>query len=271
MSRSVWNSSPWVSGTSSGAHDRGSNVTLRVDLPDDVDLNRSYLLAGDHLLGNPYNGLEEETWNVRASSDNVANVLVMRNEAGAFSAGIVHAHALQVGDHMVVEPDGSVVSDRIVDRTGLRYLRETETIDPIDFGGSLTVQGKVQIGSLEILPEPEATEFASERLYVQGNMVVTGDVMALSDARIKTNVASVEHALDRVRRMRGVTYTRTDDARETPCLGLIAQEVRSVLPHVVHATKDGLLGVSYGNLVALLIEAIKELDATVQSMQHPTE
>lgn len=267
MSRSVWNSSLWTAGTSTGVQDCGSNVSLRVDLPENVDLNRNYLVAGDHLLGNPYNGSNEETWNVRASSDNLSNVLVMRNEAGAFSAGTVHAHALQVGGNVVVDSDGSVLSDRIVDRTGLRYLRETETIDPIDFGGSLTVQGKVQIGSLEILPEPEATEYASERLYVEGNMVVTGDVMALSDARIKTNVETVEDALDRVRRLRGVTYTRTDDARETPCLGLIAQEVRSVLPHIVHATKDGILGVSYGNLVALLIEAIKELDATVQTMK----
>ena len=268
MSRSVWNSSPWAfgqTGSSGLSSSSGGNVNLHLDLPEGVDFTRKYLIAGDHLLGNPFNGKEEETWNVRASSENVGNVIVMRNEEGGFSAGTVHASSVKVGGETVIETDGTIISDSVKDRIGLRYLRESETIDPIDFGGSLTVHGKVQIGSLDILPEEEATQYGSERLYVQGNMVVTGDIMALSDQRIKQNVRTLSNGLEYVRRLRGVRYTRKEDVRQTPCMGLIAQEVQNVFPEVVHTTKDGVLGVSYGNLIAALVEAVKELNHIVET------
>lgn len=266
MSRSVWNSSPWVHGTDTqGSSPFHENVKLRLDLPPDVDFNRKFLLAGDHLIGNPFNGSTEETWNVRASSENIGNVLIKRNEEGGFSAGTVHASSLRVNGETVIDANGSVISDSVKDRLGVRYLREVETIDPIDFGGSLTVRGKVQLGSLDILPEDDASQYGSERLYVQGNMVVTGDIMALSDQRIKENILTLSNGLEQIRRLRGVRYTRTEDVRQTACIGLIAQEVQKVFPEVVHTTKDGVLGVSYGNLIAVLIEAVKELDQIVQT------
>lgn len=272
MSRSVWNSSAWLFGQSSfdGISSSQGNVNLRLDLPDNVSLNQQYLIAGDHLIGNPFNGSTEETWHVRASSESAGNVIVARDEQGGFSAGTIDVQALRIGGHTVLDADGTVVSDSVVDRSGLRYLREFETIDPIDFGGNLTVHGKVQIGALDVLPEPDATEYGSERLYVEGNMVVTGDIMALSDARIKENVRTVSDGLERVRRLRGVTYTRKEDARQAPCVGLLAQEVQRVVPEVVHTTKDGVLGVSYGNLVAILIEAVKELDDAVRTCARTT-
>jgi len=45
-----------------------------------------------------------------------------------------------------------------------------------------------------------------------------------------------------------------------PQLGFIAQEVQKVLPEVVEENDKGLLQVSYGNITALIVEAIKELD-----------
>lgn len=266
MSRSVWNSSPWVFGHSSNdcINSARGNVSLHLELPDDSSLNRQFLLAGDHLLGDPFNGSTEETWNVRAAPENIAQYLVMRNEQGGFAAGTIDVESLRIGEHTVLDVDGTVISDSVVDRSGLRYLRELETIDPIDFGGNLTVHGKVQIGALDVLSESEQTEYGAERLYVEGNMVVTGDITALSDAKIKDDVRTVSNGLERVRRLRGVTYTRKEDARRAPCMGLVAQEVQRVVPEVVHAVKDDVLGVSYGNLVAVLIEAVKELDRRVQ-------
>lgn len=266
MSKSVWNSAPWAFGQSSGCQSLATftgDVNMMVTVPSDSSL-QNYLIPGNHLLGNPYNGSSEETWNVKATSENLPSELVLRNEHGGFSAGTINVSSVQIGGGTVLKPDGSVVSDSISDRSGLRYIRESETIDPIDFSGSLKVHGKVQIGSLDILPESMVEEYGSERLYVQGNMVVTGDITALSDQRIKENVTTVTNALERVRRLRGVYYTRTEDEKRTPCLGLIAQEVQTVFPEVVHETKDGVLGVSYGNLVAALVEAIKELEQLVQ-------
>jgi len=51
-------------------------------------------------------------------------------------------------------------------------------------------------------------------------------------------------------------------------IGVIAQEVEEVFPEVVHVNEDGLKTVSYGNLVAVLIEAVKELRQEVKELKE---
>lgn len=90
----------------------------------------------------------------------------------------------------------------------------------------------------------------------QDGFICTGDVTAYSDERIKTDILPIKDALDLVQKLEGVTYVRKDTGR--PGTGLIAQQVREVIPEVVKEGSDGVLSVAYGNLVGLLIEAIKE-------------
>jgi len=88
---------------------------------------------------------------------------------------------------------------------------------------------------------------------LSGAFVATGNVTAFSDERLKDNVETIEGALDKVSQMRGVMYDK-DGERGT---GVIAQEMQKVMPEVVH---DGeYLSVAYGNIVGVLIEAVKEL------------
>jgi len=89
-----------------------------------------------------------------------------------------------------------------------------------------------------------------------GSITAAADVIAYSDARLKTNVITIENALKKVQAMRGVEYDRIDSGDHS--VGVIAQEVQEVIPSVVHESADGTLGVAYGNLVGVLIEAIKE-------------
>jgi hypothetical protein len=104
-----------------------------------------------------------------------------------------------------------------------------------------------------------------------GNVVATGDVTAYSDARIKTDVKTVEDALDKVLALRGVTYKRTDIEDKSTKLGVIAQEVKEVLPEVVSENEDGMLTVSYGNMVGVLIEAMKEQQAMIETLEAKIE
>jgi hypothetical protein len=96
-------------------------------------------------------------------------------------------------------------------------------------------------------------------------VVATGDITAFSDARLKTDVVTIDHALDKVLALRGVDYTRIDGG--TKSTGVIAQEVQEVLPRVVHETSDGTLAVSYGNMVGVLIEAIKEQQRQIDELR----
>lgn len=90
---------------------------------------------------------------------------------------------------------------------------------------------------------------------LSGAFTATGNITAFSDERLKENIETIEGALDKVAQMRGVMYDK-DGERGT---GVIAQEMQQVMPEVVH---DGeYLSVAYGNIVGVLIEAVKELKA----------
>jgi hypothetical protein len=105
-------------------------------------------------------------------------------------------------------------------------------------------------------------------LSIDGNWTVTGNVVAYSDARVKENVRVIDNALARVRAIRGVTFTRTDmqDTAKRHA-GVIAQEIEAVLPEVISDNDDGMKSVAYGNITALLIEAIKELQDEVTALR----
>jgi hypothetical protein len=98
-----------------------------------------------------------------------------------------------------------------------------------------------------------------------GNIAAAGEVTANSDERIKTNIKTIENALDKVTQLRGVEYDRTDI--EAHQIGVIAQEVEKVLPDVVHTKEDGMKSVAYGNIVAVLIESIKELKGEISELR----
>jgi hypothetical protein len=91
-------------------------------------------------------------------------------------------------------------------------------------------------------------------------------VITSSDVRLKKDVQPISDALEKVKQLTGYTFNRLsmpETSRET---GLIAQEVQRVLPEaVVQSSTDGMLGVTYGNLVGLLVEAIKELAKKVEA------
>jgi hypothetical protein len=86
------------------------------------------------------------------------------------------------------------------------------------------------------------------------------DFRVTSDARVKENLETIPDALNKTRQISGYTYDRTD-METTRQAGVIAQEVLKVLPEVVTENEDGRYVVSYNQLSALLIEAIKEVDS----------
>jgi hypothetical protein len=101
------------------------------------------------------------------------------------------------------------------------------------------------------------------------SLTSSGDVTAFSDKRLKENIEVIPNALDKVTKLRGVTFKRTDEgASDKRMMGVIAQEVKDIVPEVVTKKEsDGHYAVSYGNMVGLLIESIKELTAEVESLK----
>ena len=114
------------------------------------------------------------------------------------------------------------------------------------------------------------------RLEADGDLHVDGDVIAYSTTTassisLKHDVNIIEDALDKLKSLRGVSFKYNHDGRESA--GVIAEDVQEVLPEAVKhirptlESKDKSLGVNYGALTSILIEAIKELTAKVEKLE----
>ena len=113
--------------------------------------------------------------------------------------------------------------------------------------------GRVSIG----LPN------AQESIEVSGNILATESLIANSDERIKTNIEPITNALEKVEAIRGVYFNKIN-SNDKKHIGVIGQEIEQVFPELVETYTENqgfkdFKGVKYANLVAPLIEAIKEL------------
>jgi hypothetical protein len=113
------------------------------------------------------------------------------------------------------------------------------------------------------------TSLPSAKFHVVGEILATGDIVAFSDRRIKTDIKPIENALEKISLLEGVTYERLDVSTKR-CAGLIAQDVEAVFPEVVHTIPDENLTktIAYGNFSALLVQGIKELLIENEKIKH---
>lgn len=131
--------------------------------------------------------------------------------------------------------------------------------------------GDTMVGALN-LPS-NGLNVGSGQLQVTGGNVTTSgqftasnNVTAYSDERLKENIKPIERALNRVNAMRGVTFNTKKDG--APGVGFIAQEIQPLIPEAVYEDYAGYLHVAYGNITALLVNAINELTERVEKLEN---
>jgi hypothetical protein len=101
--------------------------------------------------------------------------------------------------------------------------------------------------------DPNAT---GTSLNIAGSITAGGNITASSDIRLKEDIQVITNAIYKVKQITGVTYTRKENNKRQT--GVIAQDVLKVLPEAVEGSEDSMYSVAYGNMVGLLIEAIKD-------------
>ncbi len=112
-----------------------------------------------------------------------------------------------------------------------------------------------------------STTSSSYSLYVTGSIYSTADVIAYSDKRAKENIVTVDSAIEKVNKLRGVYYTPKEGDDKSRKVGVIAQEILKVLPEVVtHDKENDRYGVDYGKITGLLIEAIKDQQKQIDKL-----
>jgi hypothetical protein len=102
------------------------------------------------------------------------------------------------------------------------------------------------------------------QMDMSGNLTMAGNVTAFSDIRLKKDLEPISDALEKVQSLTGYTYTRIDSGERHT--GLIAQDVQNVLPEAVMDDGDRL-SLAYGNMVGLLVEAIKAQQVQIDDLK----
>ena len=176
-------------------------------------------------------------------------------DAAAVSASEAAASALSL--------DAAELISRNAPFTGAVIPRSDTTAVPLQ----ATAQTTGKIASFR-----QGAGAGTERCAVNndGGIVSQGDITALSDRRLKTNLTPISDALARVKALSGYTYTRADTGAEQT--GLVAQELLAVLPQAVgggptEENPDAMYAVAYGNVVGLLVEAIKEQQVQIDDLK----
>ena len=87
-------------------------------------------------------------------------------------------------------------------------------------------------------------------------LLTSTDYNSSSDKRLKKSIKQIDGALDKVNKLKGVSFEWKESG--TQALGLIAQDVEKVIPELVTTDDNGFKGIRYNNIIAVLVEAIKE-------------
>ena len=168
-----------------------------------------------------------------------------------------------------------------VDNTGQIYY----TLPSIPDWSSTTMYWKV-IQKTTVVVDPNATSdstsvttgstvfkggiavqknlYVGQDVHADGNIRAEGTITQGSDERLKTDISYIDDALSLVKKIKGVRYISKLTGER--CIGVVAQDVADVVPEVVRERNDGMLSVAYGNMVGLLINAVKELAAQVEEL-----
>ena len=201
------------------------------------------------------------------------------SEAGAASFNsTVTANAGVIVDNITI--DGTEIDlssgDLTIDVAG-DIILDTDGADVI-FKDAGTSFGKITNSSSDLVISSQVSDKDIKFMGIDDSSIITAltldmsaagaatfnnDVTAFSDERLKSDIETITNALDKVGQMRGVTFER--DGRKGT--GVIAQEVQKVMPEVVHDEGE-YMSVAYGNLVGVLIEAIKELEEKVRKLEN---
>lgn len=96
-------------------------------------------------------------------------------------------------------------------------------------------------------------------LHVNGVIYSDDGVYALSDMSLKDDVKPIDRALSRLMQLRGYTY----DLKGRRRMGMSAHELLDHAPEAVSVDNRGLLSVAYGDVLALVVEAVRELGAAL--------
>lgn len=109
------------------------------------------------------------------------------------------------------------------------------------------------------------TTTITSNLTAKKDILLEGTILSTSDSNLKKNIIKIKNPLNKINNINGYTYTRTDTLNDET--GLLAQEVKEILPEVVKF-ENNHYNISYGNMSGLFVECIKELNKRIDDLEE---
>jgi hypothetical protein len=192
-------------------------------------------------------------------NDSAGLLIENNNPASADNDAVLELHSKDIGEPTVLFSHGNdkkwAVSGGGTVYNGNYYI--------YDYGEGKSRLNITQAGNVGIGPNHSNP---LQVLDVVGNITATGTITSSSDVNLKTNVKPLENALEKISKLQGVSYNRNDlEDKEATHIGVIAQEIEKEYPEVVSESETGKR-VAYGNMIAPLIEAIKEINIKINEL-----
>lgn len=132
----------------------------------------------------------------------------------------------------------------------------------------------VQFGSIKVGTFTTPPANTSGNINASGTITAGGDIIgySTSDERLKDNITVIDNAIDKISKLRGVTFNWTENAEEMYGLtgddmGLIAQDVQRVAPLAVQQRESGYLAVRYEKIIGLLVAGMNEQEARIKELE----
>lgn len=135
-----------------------------------------------------------------------------------------------------------------------------------------SVVGTTTLNQVTITSGVNSTSVSTGALVVNGGVGISGtlhvqNLIETSSIAFKENINPLENPLKSVLQLNGVSYNRKNTNEKE--VGLIAEDVNSVIPELVSKDNDGNpYGVNYSKLVAYLIESIKDLQGQIDKLKN---
>ena len=256
-----------------------------IDALDKIEIGSNATIGGvTPISADSTTTFTNKTFDANATGNSISNI---ENADISASAGIAFSKMenLTASRALVSDANGDVSASAVTD-TEVGYLDGVTSNIQTQLNNAyssddtnLTLQNVNEVrrgaSATGIKNETDHIEFyvgSTERATLDnsGNFTADGNVGAYSDVVLKQDIYQIENALDKVKQLRGVHFTRK--ANNSKEIGVVANEVEKVVPELVDEVEDEKLGtiktMKYANTVGLLIEAVKDLSKQVEELKN---
>ena len=144
----------------------------------------------------------------------------------------------------------------------LLFVRSTETSSQKTFDFMVSEGTIAESTSTLRVVETESSDVNVE---INGQLIAD-KIRGRSDEKLKSNINNIKNALQTLKTLNGKSYYYKKSSQIS--YGLIAQEVETILPEIVETDEDDIRSISYNDIIAFLIEAIKELDDKIEGLRN---